>query len=105
MNKPAVLIIGALIGIGRAAAAALAKDVPRSSFPAGGKQRARLSRPSCAVWVPKPPSSKRMFAGRMRSGARPTKPSHGLGVCYSDEVPTAIEGLAADAMFGMRLRE
>jgi hypothetical protein len=41
----------------------------------------------------------------MKSATWSTKPSHGLGVCNSGEVPTAIEGLAADAMFGMRFRE
>ena len=54
MDKPVVLITGALTGIGRATALAFARTVPASSFPAAGKRRARLSKPSCAAWAPTP---------------------------------------------------
>jgi NAD(P)-dependent dehydrogenase (short-subunit alcohol dehydrogenase family) len=58
MNKPVVLITGALTGIGRATAIAFAKDGAASSSPAAGRPKPRLSRPNFAAWAPKPRSSR-----------------------------------------------
>jgi NAD(P)-dependent dehydrogenase (short-subunit alcohol dehydrogenase family) len=83
MNKPVVLITGALTGIGRATALAFTKDGASLLVSAAGKRRARLSKPSWAAWVPKPSSSRPTFAAARKSATRSTRPSHGLAVSMS----------------------
>src|SRR5439155_22854404 len=53
-----------------------------SSFPVAGERRSRLSKPSCAAWVPKPPSFRPTFAATMKSETWSTRPSHGWAVSF-----------------------
>jgi len=83
MNKPVVLITGALTGIGRAAAVAFAKKGAKVVVPVGVMRPARLSLGSCAPSARRPSSSTPTSARRMTSALWSTRPSHGLAVSMS----------------------
>jgi NAD(P)-dependent dehydrogenase (short-subunit alcohol dehydrogenase family) len=101
MDEPTVLIMGTLTGIGCATALAFAKDgAPLISGCREAKcnaLEAELRRLGAEAAL--------IQADVRRDDEVSNRPSHGLGVSCSGEVPTTIEGMAADGVFGTPFRE